>query len=622
MNSLDSIPIVYLDLELCKQFFQGQIMVNQILARSQDSITPNNLKIGIISSLNENIKSAYTVEEYPPIKLSTEDSQQDSKMINYISIILIITAAITLLIVLTRRIDEDIKQIGVFNALGASKKEIFNSYLIYILIIDSLGILASLILSIGFGSIWSYLIQNMLKMPNLGLNLSLSFSVFNYIAILFPLSLISGFIIIRRTLSLDPMSIIKRESKYLQHTNFVEKIFHWKKKQISPFGKYNLRKMLNQKGYSILTIVALSISVCLLTSSLILMNIIPNSLDNKFEQTEKWDAFGKCWNYENQSQFEENISIIQGIEQISFGIIDTVQLLNDEKKNNDSYENELISNDEELGYYQLSAFQKLNSLHEFPIKEGRKYDDENEILVSIDLKYQLNYNIGDNISIHSLKTSIDYNLTFKIVGFVNDFNQKTLYVPLDIAQIITNQSDKINEFYYTVNLNSEEKIHENIGALNVVQFTMTKEEMKSMWDSLLNMMDMVIPILGIFIIFLAILIILTITKSVISYRTHDYGNLKSIGIYYRDIRNAIWIEMMIFMIISVLLSIPLSDLLMNNLMIEMHSEMPGIIYNFDPLILIYITISSIIMIFGGTLEPLITLKRLPLAKILREKNFG
>ncbi len=621
--SFDSIPVFYLDFSHCAVFFSGQIYINQILAKNSSSSSPGILKNALLEEFEGQTKIGFTKSEYPPIQINTKYVNSYTKVINYISYILLISATIVLLVVLSRTIDEDLKQIGILNALGASKKEIFSSYLAYIFIIDIFGLLISLFFSIIFASLWTSIFLSILNMPSLGYFILPSYKVMKYFIILLILSYSSSFFIIRKTSTIDPMDLIRNEVKFTQKTSIFEKIIIKINSKFSPFGKYNLRRIINQKGFSAFTISVLTISICLLITSSFLINIVPYSIEKKYNETELWDGYGECVDFIDNKTFSNSLFGIYEIDDLSYGIKENIQLVDSDLAIRINSGENISESEISLEYINLLAYQNSTNLHNFPIIEGRKYNNEFEVILSIDFKYKTNYSIGDTITLKSPELDL-YNIhTYKIVGFVNDLYSKMVYLPLSEAQTLLNQTNKINVFYFTIKENSyENSIYILLRQTPYIQSLKSKEEMKIIWDKILSILNDIFPTMAFLVIILTILIMLTITKSIISYRTHDYANFKSIGIYFSDIRRAIWMEMMIFMIISIIISIPIGNFLLDNLLEISYAEMPGMFNEFKLNSYLYIGGSAIIVIFIGTFSPLNSIKNLELARILREKNFG
>ena len=145
--------------------FMGIEYCNQVFYKLETGITQNQAKDYINGEFGAQILKIYEKENYPAIEFTIEDAETDGEMMRTIVWLFLLGAAFVMVIVLSRRIDEDMKQVGVFNALGATRKEIVSSYFVYVGIILGLGLLFASVIGYYFKGYVRTMYTTLMKVP-------------------------------------------------------------------------------------------------------------------------------------------------------------------------------------------------------------------------------------------------------------------------------------------------------------------------------------------------------------------------------------------------------------------------------------------------------------------------
>ncbi|MFX0073291.1 MAG: ABC transporter permease, partial [Candidatus Hermodarchaeota archaeon] len=369
--SLKPYPVLYIDIHfLCSNFLNQSIpLANQLIYQLDEKSDSEDVEDSIEKSFGPNLNELFLQEEHPFIKSMREDEENDRVLILMLTAVLLGGAIVTLILVMFKLVEDDLKSVSVFQALGANRREILGSYLLFNILL--VGI------SIGFGiglSIFLNVPVNnfILESLNIPITLEAEFSINNPLwigTILFLVSLISTFLIVNKTFKMDVLQTLKYETKFLEKRGLIENLYLKIKKASSPFALYNIRRIFGRKTHLISLVTAMSFSAALLIFMYSFEDSFIYSIDQKFTHIEKWDFAANTWEYENETIMEEVLESIDSIDAFEFGISDIVLYSNKSDQNFDET-------------LRIMAFEKNSKLHKFEIEKGKKLEKNKDVLIS------------------------------------------------------------------------------------------------------------------------------------------------------------------------------------------------------------------------------------------------
>ncbi|MFX1366558.1 MAG: ABC transporter permease [Promethearchaeota archaeon] len=600
-------PIIYVDLNYLNEMFlnQPEIMVNQFLYQLKDNSNVSNVEQDIQEALKDFSIEIVPLEDQPFFKTMREDEESDRQMLMGLTIFLLIGAIITLILVTNKLVEEDLKSISVFQALGANKREIIYSYLVFNVLIVSLalilGVILSNILAIPFTNF-------MAQFFGLGFLPKIQFQITNAIWIglsLFIVSLISMFLVVKKTFKMDVQQSLKYETKFLEKTSIVEKVYLKANKDPHPFTKYNLRRIFGRKMHLVFLLIALSVSGSFLIFLFGIDDGISYSLDRKFNDVERWDCVANTWQYENESSISNLLDSVSEVNEYEFAIFDIALFSKKDSDFND--------------YLSLIAYNNDSVMHLLEVEKGEELQNQDEVLVTKDILIEFNLNLGDNIYVKSI--SDDKSRKFRIVGVVNEIASMTLYLSINDAQEILNKSNSINTIFLTAKDDVEECAKEVLD-LDEIETVNTLESLQDEIDFILDFMSAAMIAFGIILMIFGIILIFVVFKTIADYRMEDYSNMKALGVLNKEIRKSLLIELLLYFSISLILGLILGILFLDWMFLQWETEVPGLIFFIYPIsYLYYILIFSGILIFSFYINYR-RIKNVDIAEIMRAKTFG
>jgi len=608
--SIEPYPVFYVSIDyLNTQILQLPVnYVNEILYKLEDDADQDEFEDEIKDSLGLYINTIIPQEEYPFIKMMREDEESDRQMLMSFLIVFIFGSIIVLLVIIHRLVESDLKSVSVFQGLGSNKGEIIGSYLIFNSLIFIISLVFGSILGFVMNSYFNDLLSNIMRIPFPQETILRFNNILLIGLLLYSLSLLATFLIVRKSFKMDVQQSLKHETKFLEKTGLIERLALKINKNLHPFSKYNIRRAFGKKMFLGFLIIGLAISTCFLVFAFSLPDSIDYSIDKKLNETDTWDGMASTWLYESKNDLEDNMTSISGIDIFEFGITDTVEFSKKDSDFND--------------YLNIMAYKENSKLHVLEAENHKTLDDDDDdILVSKDILKDFNVKIGDFIYIKSISSSKIHEFT--IIGSVNDMTQATIYLPLDIAQKVLEISNTYNTIYFTI---EDDEDHEEVGDkvqdLEPIKYVVLKVDIKASLESAMDMMRLFTWIFGIIFMFFGLAIVAVIVKNLVDYRIEDYANMKALGLFDSELRKSLSKEIIIYFLVSVPLGLLLGFLLMLGIINSYSSVMPGLFVYMYPMSYLTLGICIGIMLIVVLLLQFRKLKYMNITEITKMKTFG
>jgi ABC-type lipoprotein release transport system permease subunit len=600
-------PVLYVDIFFLNQYFLNQTtpLTNQLIYQLKSGSDQDDVEDNMEEALGSNLEKVIPQEDHPFIKSMREDEESDRILNIILTTILLGGAIITLILIMNKLVEDDLKSVSVFQALGASKREILLSYLLFNLLLITLSIGLGMMLSIFLNIPINTFVLDAMNIP---IGLEPQFSIYNPLwigTIMLIVSLTSTFLIVKKTFKMDVLRTLKYETKFLEKRGLFEKFYLKIRKAPNPFALYNIRRIFGRKMHLISLLTALSFSASLLIFLYSFQDSFIYSIDQKFNYVEQWDCAASTWNYENETILEDFFDSIRYVDEFEFGIND--RILFSKKRDKDF--------DEPL---RILAFEEDSKLHLLEIDEGKKLNEEKDVLISTDLTSKFNLDIGDEIYVKS--TGSDHSDKLNIVGVVNDLTEGTLYLSIKKTQDIFNQTNKINTIYFLAN--DIERAAEKVLDLPQIQQVATKEDLEENIDYVMELASRMFLIFGIIFFLFGLLLISIILKSIIDYRLEDYSNMKAIGLYNYEIRKTMILEMLLYFIIAIIFGLIFGCIIMGSIITMYSSIMPGLKFHLYPISYVSYSLSFSIILIISFIYNYRRVKCINVAEMMRQKTFG
>ncbi len=446
---------------------------------------------------------------------------------------------------MTRMIEEERGEIGLFISLGYSKAKIILSYLFYVLIATVIGLIIGLNIGYFVVPLIIYRVYvSMFLLPDLQLYFNFGVSIL-IILVCFGAMGIVTFLAVNRNFKYMPANLLRPEAPKMGKKVFLEKIrFLWKR--LSFTWKVTVRNLFRYKKRIVMTLIGISGCTALLLTGFGIQDSIGSLMNKQFGEIEDYDAiiFLNDEVHEVNNDIDEVLaqnaissSVYLNMESFKFSV---------ENKNVDIY---------------LMAFEDDVIIDDFihlRDSDGNSISlSDNGVVISEKTARMLGVSLGD---------------TF---GIRNSDNELFVLKVSQISKNYVNHYVYMNESYYAqvfgektynaiMTTMDEEKTQEIGDALLKIDYfsniQYTTDSMNMFQDIIRSLNDIVFLILG-FSTFLAITVLYNLTTINISERTREIATLKVLGFHNNEVSAYVYRETLVLTIFGVLIGLGLGVLL-------------------------------------------------------------
>ena len=445
----------------------------------------------------------------------------------YFLYLLLTISVIIISIITKKRIEDEKLQIGVLKSLGYSKYTIALSYLCYPIIGSIIGGTLGFLIGSGLNTLIAKLYTGYFNVPIEGNIIYISYLKDS---ILIPLILLSilCYLIAIIMLRKKPLKLLKEGSNlkvnlFSKLVNLLTKLLPFKQRFKYSLASRSIGKLL------IVTVTSFGAGM-LIVLTLMGINLFKSAIDESFKGM-NYDYIVYMNNYYPNNNTDDTY------------LLQTDAKL--KKANNEELDEDItlsgIDND-------ASNITLLNDEN----KDLKQLLKENEVIVSVNMKEKYNLKENDEVIVNLN----DKNITYKIVGFNNDYFSYTIYQERNYLSKELGFNDKVYNIIY-----SKDKKYSNLSTLSEdesskINYVMSLTDLK---DNLLTQMDRYNTTIYIIIIFASIMafaIILVISNIVVEENKKTISLMKVMGYSERETSNIVLNIYTPFVIVAYLLSIP------------------------------------------------------------------
>lgn len=478
-----------------------------------------------------------------------------------IGICLILIALLVLRFTLVFSIEEQYQEIGILKAIGLKDLAIKKIYLIKYLAIVLIGTIIGTIISIPISQMMIKSVSTNMIMSNDELNIGI-----NLLCALSIIVLVLSFCYLctRKLNKVSPITAIRGG-------NTGERFYEHRKISLTQFSRLTVYKYLglNDIMTHLTRYVVLIITFCL---SFILITVPLNTL-NTMRSTEMMkkfsidpDSSAYLSNIEavDGSQYRNVIDLVNGMEQVKKEMTakgyqvemtgEPIYFIN-YNESSESQNNNIMS---------IQLIGKERDFYEFD--QGQAPQLENEVAFSKAIMEENSWHIGDSVN----ATINGETQRLIITGVYSDYMQLGKSARLS-SKINCEQEMMFDYWTILVDINNEQSQEETVSSLQ-------KDFPDYEWKTAQQVVDetvggiqevleqMLIPITSM-LCFVIMLITLLMEKLFITREKGEIAMLKSIGFRHKDIRNWQLVRMIYVVLVSMIISIPLS-LLSNHFVLK------------------------------------------------------
>jgi len=465
-----------------------------------------------------------------------------------------IVAALVIMTTMIRLVDEQRGQIGIFIALGFSKKQIIYKYALYSFLACFIGFLIGIIVGpISFPVVIYNTWKLMYVLPDIIICYPLTNIIICFIAFTL-LVVIETCIIVNNSLTETPASLMRPKAPKNAKKILLEKIPSvWNKLKF--ISKITLRNLFRYKARLFMTIIGIAGCTSLLVIGWGVKDSISDIIDIQF---------GEIFHYEYNINLE-NDSNISDIESI----------LNKYKDTNYAeymtYTSKVyLSSTDKSIYVQVINNKKMENLlniYDYKTKE-KLFIKNSGIIISKKFAEDNHIKVGDNIFIESINGTQD---TVKVSAICEMYFQHYIFMSENYYRQTFNE--EINYNAIAMNTESIDAINSKLKEFDNVESITDFENMTEQFKIMLEALDLIILMIIITAGSLAFVVLVNLINVNISERSREIATLKVLGFYNREIYSYIFKEIYILSFIGALLGLPLGVIehhfIMNVISMEM-----------------------------------------------------
>ncbi len=444
---------------------------------------------------------------------------------------------------MTRMIEEERGEIGLFISLGYSKAKIIASYLFYVFLATSIGLVLGLTVGYLIVPIIIYRVYvSMFVLPDLELYFNVLMSTIIAIVCFGAMSLVT-YITANRNFKYMPANLLRPEAPKMGKKVLLEKI-HFLWKRLSFTWKVTVRNLFRYKKRIVMTLIGISGCTALLLTGFGIQDSIGSLMDKQFGEIEAYDAIF----FLDEETNEVGEEILVSLNEVNqYGILSMESFtFNANNKNIDLY---------------LMAFQDVNSVDNFihlKDEQGNPLTiDDYGVILSSKTADMLNVHVGETFGIRNSENEL---FVLKVSGISENYVNHYAYMSENYYEQIFGEK-KYNAVMTTMDDDKISTIGNDLidsGYFSSVQYI--TDSMNMFQDIIRSMNDIVLLILG-FSTFLAITVLYNLTTINISERTREIATLKVLGFHDKEVSAYVYRETLVLTIFGILIGMGLGVLL-------------------------------------------------------------
>ena len=502
---------------------------------------------------------------------------------------------------MTRMIEEERGEIGIYVSLGISKFKIIMSYLFYVLMATSIGLIIGL--SIGYAYI-PHIIYNIYHSNYIIPNLKTYAEVIPCISIILvtlSLMIIVTLITILKDFKYVPATLLRPAPLKNGKKVILEKVtFIWKR--LSFTWKVTIRNMFRYKKRIIMTLLGISGCTALLLTGFGLRDSVSSLVSLQYETIHLYDSM-LILNEEVTSPNEEINSLLnsKNINDLLYTHMESYVFETDGKRI-DTY---------------LMAFENLDIVGKyFNLKDlnGNPLTlSDDGVIITEKMAESLDVKVGEDIQIRNSENEL---FILRVNGICENYVNSYVYMTSNYYNKIFNELT-YNTIITDVNNDNHEQLATDLldsGYFTNIQYTVDSLDVfNDIVDGLNNIIYLIIAASSL----LAIIVLYNLTAININERKREIATLKVLGFKDKEVSTYVYRETLILTSIGIIIGLFLGTILNTFVLTIAETDEILFVKNIKPLSFVY---AFIIMIFFTVLVQFVTyfvLKRIDMIESLK-----
>ena len=501
-----------------------------------------------------------------------------------------LVAALVCMTTMTRLVDEQRGQIGIFRALGYSKKQVIGKYVTYAFLASLIGSIIGIIIG---QLIFPLVIYNAWKLMYLLPDMKFSYPI-NYVIIcFFAFSILMMYVtysVVKKDLNEVPSSLLRPKAPKVSKQTFIEKIpFIWNR--LSFTSKITARNLIRYKSRFFMTVIGVAGCTGLLVVGFGIKDSVRDIVEIQYGNIFNYDYEIKL---ENDYHIDANINVLK--EDINNSVV--VPFM--------SYTSSVFKENEELDGINIEVIDTGDALEILNLRETDKKTvlniRNNGVIVSEKFAKNNGLKKGDVITIED-KNGVKVDVL--IAEICEMYFQHYLFMSSDYYETVTDSN--VHNTSIAIKTNDLDSLNKDILKLEDYSGISDFLAMIDQFETMIEALDFIILVIILAAGSLAFVVLVNLTQVNVSERTREIATLKVLGFRPKEVDLYIFKEIMILSVIGGIVGMPLGTFEHHFVMnvINMDMVMFGMnISLFSYLISFVITFIFTIIVLYSTKKPL------------------
>ncbi len=520
--------------------------------------------------------------QYSPLMYENTLGQM-TNIANIFPLLFFLVAALVSMTTMTRLIEEERSQIGVFSALGFSKNKIISKYLLYALIASVfasfIGIFAGLpIFPVVIYNTWRLMYDlpamHVILLPHIAIIGALSFTL---------LILLVTYIVGYRTLKEMPSQLMRPKAP----KSAKKVIFEYIKplwNHLSFTSKITARNLVRYKSRFFMTVIGVAGCMSLLVLGFGIKDAIADVIEIQFGEIFKYNySVNMDDDYYTDSVYEVLLEDSNNEQVVPYMEYSSLITLADDE--------ETIS----VEVYDERQIDRVIDLRDCNTKEPLSISDG--VVISEKFAKNNDIKVGDVITMES-KSGLKGEVL--VTGITEMYFEHYLFISDELYENTFNETVR-NDALAVIAKDGERLINdmeEKEGVLNVIDFSSMIEQ----FETMISALDFIILVIILASGSLAFVVLVNLTEVNISERLREIATLKVLGFNNKEVNGYIFKELFLLTIFGAILGMPLGKMEQRLVMTVIDMEMVMFGNNIRPISYLYsfaitLAFALIVMLF-------------------------
>ncbi len=535
-----------------KEYNDGLAEFNEKIADAEKEIADAEKKISdtkkpSVYLLDRNTNIGYALFE--------NDSEIVEQVAKVFPIFFILVAALVCMTTMSRMVEEQRTQIGMFKALGYSETSIMGKFMFYS---GSASLIGCILGFVGGTKLFPAIIWMTYKLMYIPLDIPYYFDAklaVAAVAVSLLCSLGTTWISCRVELGETAASLMRPKSPKAGKRVLLEYIpFVWNRLKF--LHKVSIRNIFRYKGRFFMMIIGIGGCMSLLLTGFGLKDSIAGFADTQFEEIQIADS---SVSFDSKKIEKIRIALDEKTEDYIMLRNESWDLL---------YGNRVKSID-------LNAAESFDNMAEFMVFRDMNgspltYPEKNQAIVSHSVSERYDVNIGDEIT---LRDADMRELHLEVTGVFENHTYNPIYITAETYESQLDEDIKLNKAFINLPDNIDKakrnaEINRISGVISVELFENTKNRMAEMMSSLDYIVLLVIACAAA----LAFIVIYNLTNINITERTREIATIKVLGFFRRETSAYVLRENLFLttagILAGIVMAIPLHSFVMSQIKVD------------------------------------------------------